>query len=180
MKTRLYGVLLAGCVMATHAHDGPHTTSSATSSAASSAKAATVRVGQSWDFTLPSLDGSRFVRASEISGPVLVNFWGRDCPPCVAELPRLHAFAQANPRWTVLLVSTDSPAVAREFVQRHNLTLPVLRPGGNVTALMRSAGNRSSSLPFTVALQNAHICESQTGTVEATDLERMAQSCKQL
>jgi outer membrane receptor for ferrienterochelin and colicins len=97
----------------------------------------------------------------------------------LAELPRLQAFAQANPHWTVLLVSTDSAAIAREFVQRYGVTLPVLRPGGHVAALMRSAGNRSGGLPFTVALRSARICDAQTGAVEPADLQRMAQACTQ-
>jgi outer membrane receptor for ferrienterochelin and colicins len=95
----------------------------------------------------------------------------------VAELPRLQTFARDNPHWTVLLVSTDSHAIAREFVQRHGVTLPVLRPGGNMAALMRSAGNRSGGLPFTVAVHSARICDAQTGAVEAADLQRMAQAC---
>jgi outer membrane receptor for ferrienterochelin and colicins len=173
MRHAFSAAALACCALTTQAHDGPH----AATPVAHVAPATSVAVGQAWDFTLPSLDGSRFVQASGITGPVLVNFWGRDCPPCVAELPRLQAFAQANPHWSVLLVSTDSPAIAREFVQRHGITLPVLRPGGNVAALMRSAGNRSGGLPFTVALRSARICETQTGAVEAADLQRMAQAC---
>ena len=38
---------------------------------------------RAWDFNLPALDGSRFVRASSVQGPLLVNFWGVECPPCV-------------------------------------------------------------------------------------------------
>ena len=115
------------------------------------------QAGLAWDFSLPALDGGRFVRLSDQQGPVLVNFWSRDCPPCVTELPRLQAFADAHPTWTVLLVSTDTPAAATEFVRAHAITLPVLRPGGNVAALMRSAGNRVGALPFTVATRTARV-----------------------
>ena len=113
--------------------------------------AARPQAGLAWDFSLPALDGVRFVRLSDQQGPVLVNFWSRDCPPCVTELPRLQAFADAHPTWTVLLVSTDTPTAATEFVRAHAITLPVLRPGGNVAALMRSAGNRVGALPLTGA-----------------------------
>jgi outer membrane receptor for ferrienterochelin and colicins len=165
MQRTIVSAVLACCAVASHAHDG-HSASNVTST-----------VGQAWDFTLPSLDGSRFVKASSFTGPVLVNFWGRDCPPCVAELPRLQAFAQAHPQWTVLLVSTDSPAITREFVQQHSITLPVLRPGANVTALMRSAGNRSGGLPFTVVVYDARICDRQSGMLQDSDLRRFEQAC---
>jgi thiol-disulfide isomerase/thioredoxin len=133
--------------------------------------------GQEWDFTLPTLDGSRFVQASALSGPVLVNFWGKDCAPCIAELPRLQAFAKANPQWTVLLVSTDVPADARAFVQRHGVQLTVLRSGASVAGLMRSAGNRSGGLPFTVALQDARICHRHIGEVGEAELAAITSAC---
>ena len=151
------------------AHDGAH--------AGTHPAAAAVRTGQPWDFTLPALDGSRFVQASSLKGPVLVNFWGKDCGPCITELPMLEAFAKNNPNWTVLLISTDTPADAREFVQRHNVRLPVLRSGANVAALMRSAGNKSGALPFTVALHDAQVCEGQLGELDSKDLQRIEAVC---
>ncbi|ALX83779.1 hypothetical protein APT56_11640 [Achromobacter denitrificans] len=133
--------------------------------------------GRAWDFSLATLDGGRFVRLASLEGPVLVNFWGRDCPPCVTELPRLQRFADAHPAWTVLLVSTDAPAAATEFVRSHGVHLPVLRPGGNVVALMRAAGNRGGALPFTVATRVARICEGQLGALSGADLRRIAGAC---
>ena len=151
------------------AHDGAH--------AGTHPAAAAVRTGQPWDFTLPALDGSRFVQAASLKGPVLVNFWGKDCGPCITELPMLEAFAKNNPNWTVLLISTDTPADAREFVQRHGVRLPVLRSGANVAALMRSAGNKSGALPFTVALRDSQICEGQLGELNSKDLQRISAAC---
>lgn len=155
------------------AHAGAH------HSARSAASAAPV--GQPWNFTLPTLDGTRFVEASAIKGPVLVNFWGKDCAPCITELPRLHDFAKANPQWTVLLVSTDSPADAQAFVQRHGVQLTVLRPGANVAGLMRSAGNRAGGLPFSVALRvnngDARICRRHLGELSEAVLSALSSAC---
>jgi thiol-disulfide isomerase/thioredoxin len=126
-----------------------------------------------WDFTLPTLEGDRFVQLSQLRGPVLVNFWGRDCPPCVAELPRLQAFAKSQPSWTLLLVATDTPQRARQcLLQRGISGLTVLRTTGNPAALMRGAGNRSGALPFSVALQDGRICQARTG--EWTDADLLA------
>ena len=166
-------VIFLACALAVvlpgRAHDGAHPV---TQDSADNLR------GQRWDFSLPTLDGSRFVVASALAGPVLVNFWGRDCGPCIAELPRLQAFAQTHPHWTVLLVSIDRTEQAREFVQRHNLTLPVLRPGLNVAALMRSAGNRSGGLPFSVTLRNGHLCSSRSGEFTVSDLTEIALGCQ--
>jgi thiol-disulfide isomerase/thioredoxin len=139
--------------------------------------APTSRIGQAWDFTLPLLDGSRFVQASSLKGPVLVNFWGKDCAPCITEIPRLQVFADANPHWTVLLVSTDAPAEARAFVQRHGLQLTVLRPGSHVGTLMRSAGNRGGGLPFTVSLRDARICHRHLGELGSAELATLVAAC---
>ena len=168
MRRALVAACLALVAAFAHAHGGAHAPGA-------------VPLGHAWDFTLPTVDGSRFVQASALGGPVLVNFWGKDCVPCVTELPRLEAFAKANPQWTVLLISTDAPADALEFVQRHGLRLTVLRPGANVGALMRSAGNRSGALPFTVALRSdsreARICGGQLGELGQADLARVAAAC---
>lgn len=160
------GLLLVAASLVTQAHDA-HQTGSQRSDV----------IGAPLDFTLPSLDGTRFVKGSAIGGPVLVNFWGTDCAPCVEELPRLEAFAKAHPHWTVLLVSTDTPAKAREFLQQHGVQLTVLRPGANVEALMRKGGNPHAALPFTVALREGRICDLKLGDVGADELRRFDTAC---
>ena len=125
---------------------------------------------RAWDFNLPALDGSHFVRASSVPGPLLVNFWGSECLPCVEELPRLQAFAVDRPAWTVWLVATDPAPTARAFVDRHAVRLPVLRAGQNVSGLMRAAGNRDGGLPFTVALRQGRICAVREGALAPADL----------
>lgn len=127
---------------------------------------------QAFSFSLPSLDGRQFVRSTELRGPMLLNFWSKDCPPCVAELPRLAEFARANPQWTVLLVTMDAPSEAQDFVLAHGVSLPVLRVGPNPTALLRSAGNRAGVLPYSLALRTGQICARQAGELS---LDRLAQ-----
>lgn len=150
------GLLLAGATLAL-AHDGGHALAKG-------------GVGQPWDFTLPTLDGTRFVRAAQIKGPVLVNFWGRDCPPCVRELPLLEDFARAHPDWTVLLVATDPHQEAAEFLARQGIALTTLRGGANVSALMRAAGNRSGALPFSVGIKGGTLCATRVGELQADTL----------
>jgi len=152
-------VLLAVAALAptARAHPGPHTPLAGNPDAAVSTGAqGTSAVARGWDFTLPTLDGGRFVRLRDATGPVLVNFWGVDCPPCVAELPLLLAFARAQPAWTVLLVGTDPPAASRAFAARLPQPLPpnvlLLRGAVQARALLREAGSRHGGLPHSVAL----------------------------
>ncbi len=120
-----------------------------------------------------TLEGDRFVEVSKLSGLVLVNFWGRDCPPCVGELPLLQTFTQANRGWTILLVCTDAPQEARVFLQKHHITLPALKAGANVVALMHAAGNRSGGLPFTVMLRDGQILKTYEGGLSEAELEAL-------
>jgi outer membrane receptor for ferrienterochelin and colicins len=140
-------------------------------------------VSPGWDFTLPTLDGDRFVRLRDATGPVLVNFWGVDCPPCVAELPMLLAFARAQPGWTLLLVGTDPQAAARAFAARLPQPLPpnvwLLRGAAQAPALLREAGNRQGGLPHSVALLpgGKGACALHTGMLSDAWLTNTGAAC---
>lgn len=131
----------------------------------------------SWDFTLPTLEGRRFVRAADIKGPVLVNFWGKECAPCIEELPRLQAFAHSNPEWTVLLVATDPPQDAMIFLKDRGIALDSLRSGVSAAGLMTRAGNPIGALPYTVGMRNTRLCYRKLGALQESDLQDVELSC---
>jgi peroxiredoxin len=62
------------------------------------------------DFDLPTVGGSR-VRLSSFRGKVVVlNFWTKNCGPCLEEMPSMGELSQilrAEPDIVVLTVSTD-------------------------------------------------------------------------
>ena len=155
------------------AHDGPHGKAAFSAEQIQPSQQPLKR----WDFTLATLDGARFVQASKITGPLLVNFWSRDCPPCVAELPRLQTFARNNPSWTVLLITTDAPADAASFLEQRKINIPSLRRGANVVGLMRAAGNVQGGLPFTVTLQEGAVCRTELGEVSDAQLVAITAQC---
>ena len=131
-----------------------------------------------WRFTLPTLDGTRFVASDTLPRPVVINFWGAECPPCVREMPLLEHFAKQNVGWTAWLVATDAPGTARDFLAKHPVSLPVLRGGADVAGLMRAAGNRTGGLPYTVALgADGQLCFKQAGEVDTAALARMVAAC---
>ena len=130
-----------------------------------------------WDFTLPALDGGRFVTASKEPGPLLINFWSADCAPCLAELPLLQALADEPGRWRVLLVTADAPADAARAMQRVGVALPVVRGGKGLAALMRAAGNTRGVLPFTVLMADGRLCANHAGALDAQSLAALLASC---
>ncbi|MGN7455840.1 redoxin domain-containing protein [Paenibacillus pasadenensis] len=82
------------------------------------------------EFTLSTLDG-RTVSLSDYEGkPVVLNFWGSFCPPCVKEMPE---FQRQYDKWKsegleVLAVNlSEDNLTVRNFVAGKNLTYPILR-----------------------------------------------------
>lgn len=47
------------------------------------------------------------IRAAHPSRPLVVHFWSLTCPPCIAEMPRLAAFARERKDFDLVLVTTD-------------------------------------------------------------------------
>src|SRR5690606_908906 len=48
------------------------------------------------DFTLDGLDGQAYSLSSYKGQPIVLNFWGSFCEPCVREMPLLEHFHQAH------------------------------------------------------------------------------------
>ena len=81
------------------------------------------------DFQLDNLEGES-VSLSDFRGkPVMLNFWATWCHPCVSEMPDIQSVyeEQSAEGLVILLVNMGgtSPQV-KEFLQNHNLSLPVL------------------------------------------------------
>ena len=81
------------------------------------------------DFTLQNLDGQS-ISLSDLKGkPVLVNFWATRCPPCVSEMPYLQEiYDEWSGKGLILLAINigESSSKVEQFLQDHNLSLPVL------------------------------------------------------
>lgn len=83
------------------------------------------------DFTLDSLAGDQVTLSALRGKVVLVNLWASWCGPCRAEMPAIDRVYQANRSrgFEVLAVDAtnqDSESDARAFVERLDLTFPIL------------------------------------------------------
>lgn len=114
-------------------------------------------------YAKPVLDTARFTdlaNSKPISLPSLrgqvtvVNFWATWCSPCRDEMPMLDKLArQLGPRGlTVVGVALDNKADVLPFVKQLKISYPIWLGDADTINLMRSAGNLSGGLPYTVVL----------------------------
>jgi peroxiredoxin len=86
------------------------------------------------DFSVTA-DNGRAVSLSNFGGKLLVlNFWATWCPPCVEEIPSLHAFQKrfANAGVVVLGVSVDKDEKAyRDFLSKAQVSFVTARDPEN-------------------------------------------------
>lgn len=86
------------------------------------------------DFVLQTLEGEKF-QLSEYKGKgVVLNFWGTWCEPCEAEMPDLEeAYNKFKDQGVVVVgMNIRQPDVTvRPFVERYNLTFPIVMDRNN-------------------------------------------------
>ena len=130
--------------------------------------------GGVWQMRFDQPDGGVLDMATLRGKPLLLNFWGTWCPPCVKEMPELDRFAkQFGPQgWRVVGLAVDNPKAVREFLARTPVSYTIGLAGFEGSELTRTLGNTQSGLPFTVAFN-------RQGTVShrkagATTLEELS------
>jgi peroxiredoxin len=80
-------------------------------------------------FELPSLRGNT-QRLSDFHGRyTLVSFFFAECPPCIAEVPTLNAYAREHGDMNFVSITYENADTARQFVKERGLTWNVLYHG---------------------------------------------------
>ncbi|MBD2717287.1 TlpA family protein disulfide reductase [Hymenobacter sp. BT646] len=99
---------------------------------------------------LATLDGQRTTLSALHGKVVFVNLWASWCPPCVAEMPGIHALYQKlDPQKVAfVMISLDqNPARAQALLKRQGYTFPVYFPAGPLAPPFDS-----NSIPSTIIL----------------------------
>lgn len=85
---------------------------------------------------------------------LLCNFWATWCEPCREEVPLLIAAQQQYfaRGLTIVGIGIDSASKIREFSAKYGISYPNLVGNADAFTLLRSLGNRSGGLPYSVVL----------------------------
>ncbi len=95
-------------------------------------------------YTLPllSMDENTTLTLKEFENKtIFLNFWATWCPPCIAEMPNIHALYQdvANDSIQFVMVSLDEDFnKARSYINRKGYTFPVYFLNGRKPATYNS------------------------------------------
>ena len=130
-----------------------------------------------WQMRFDQPDGRVLDMATLRGQPLLLNFWGTWCPPCIKEMPDLDRFARrfGAQGWRVVGLAVDNPKAVREFLARTPVSYAIGLAGFEGSELSRKLGNTRSGLPFTVAFdRQGRVSQRKAGVTTPEELERWA------
>ncbi len=137
-------------------------------------QAAADATGGVWLASFEQPAGGTLAMATLRGTPLVLNFWGSWCPPCVKEMPELDQFQrQFGPLgWRVVGLAVDNPKAVREFLAHSPVGYTIGLAGFDGAELTRKLGNAQGGLPYTVVFNRrgkvAHQKSGQTSLQELT------------
>jgi thiol-disulfide isomerase/thioredoxin len=121
------------------------------------------------DLHLVSYDGKPWDLSRFEGKPVVVNFWGSWCPPCLQELPHFARASKKHADEVVFVgaaVNSPSEDVFR-IIRKFDIRYPIAAVDGHTSALWNAR-----SLPSTYLLNDKHeVVWSITGAITADQLD---------
>ena len=107
--------------------------------------------------------------------PRILNFWATWCAPCREEIPLLNRVQteHAAEGLQIIGIAIDEPEKVAKFQQKLSFSFPTLIAGAEAIPLMKTLGNPSGGLPFSVFLAaNGRILGTHLGPLDQKALEQ--------
>jgi thiol-disulfide isomerase/thioredoxin len=128
-----------------------------------------------WQMNFTQPDDQVLAMASLRGQPLVLNFWGTWCPPCIKEMPELDRFARsfATRGGRVLGLAVDNPTAVRQYLTRSPVSYTIGLAGFDGTDLSRQLGNTAGGMPFTAVFnRQGAVVQRKLGITSAEELER--------
>jgi len=124
-----------------------------------------------FDLTLPDPGGRAQPLERYRGRPLVVNFWATWCAPCVKEMPDLDALHRRFPKVQFVGIGVDTAENITQFIKKVPVAYPLLVAGNDGVDIVRSLGNTSGGLPFTVVFDaDGSVRRTILGQVAVDDL----------
>jgi len=132
------------------------------------------------EFKLADLEGGVHQLSDYAGQPVIVNFWGTFCPPCVKEMPE---FERQYEKWkdkglVVLAINlSEDTLTVNNFVKQFDLSYPILRDVNRKTE--KQYGLRSYPTTFFVKADGS-LMEAKVGGMTEEEINERVERLLQL
>jgi len=124
------------------------------------------------EFSLGNLAGEQQSIRSWPGKPLLINFWGTRCGPCLREIPMLKELQTSHPDLQVVGIAIDKRDVVGGFADTMQFNYPILIGQNEAWAAAAALGVNIYALPFTVfTAGDGSILGVHTGELHAEHLE---------
>lgn len=114
------------------------------------------------------------VRMADLRGPpMVINFWASWCGPCIEEMPDFQRASQTElgKRIRFVGIGIDYAKNMQPFADKLGISYLLLESGAQGLDIVKTAGNPSGALPFTLILdRNGAAVMRKLGRLEYADL----------
>ncbi|NLC36666.1 MAG: TlpA family protein disulfide reductase [Alcaligenaceae bacterium] len=122
--------------------------------------------------SFPDLQGEPVPLSTYAGRPLVVNFWATWCAPCVKEMPDLDELSHKYTDMTFVGIAVDSQANVDRFLEKVQVSYPLLVAGHGGVQVMKNLGNSKGGLPYTVIFDaDSKVARDILGQVDPADLD---------
>lgn len=133
------------------------------------------------ELSLDNIAGEPLSIESWPGKPLLVNFWGTWCEPCLREIPLLKEFQRRHPSVQVVGIAVDNVDAVRDFDVEMRFNYPIMVAGEQASDAAAAFGIRPLAVPFTVlTASDGGVLGVHTGEISDEQLLAFAEALNDL